>query len=184
VIVVGPAVVLALERIRRHYERIHREIDVPLALRTSPLRTPLAIVPVEGWNRPAEKALRFALQLTDDVIAVHIGVLPEDRERLERVWDEKVCGPARASAQPAPRLEVIESPYRRIYEPIVEFVRRTERERPGQLIALVVPELAGPRWYEALLHNVYDAGFKTALYQGAGERTVVIYIPWYLREGE
>jgi hypothetical protein len=116
------------------------------------------------------------------ITAVHISIENDDKQRLRELWTENVEKPARAANVPVPRLVIIDSPYRRVYEPIVDYVKRTKEEKPDRLIAVVIPELANPRWYEALLHNVYGAGLKTMLYVRIGERVVVIYVPWYLRE--
>jgi len=100
---------------------------------------------------------------------------------LKEVWADKVERPARAANLPAPRLEILESPYRKVFEPIVEFVQKTSREAPGRLVTVVVPDLAEPRWYEALLHNVFGVALKTLLYVKSTEDVVVAYVPWYLR---
>jgi len=35
------------------------------------------------------------------------------------------------------------SRYRQIYQPILGFVKKTERQKPGRLIAVIIPELVG-----------------------------------------
>src|SRR5712664_2260690 len=109
VVIVGPAVVFLLRRIRNHYVKIGREIDVPLALAKPPVQRPIVIVPIECWNRPAEKALRFSLLLSDTVIGVHVTMKPGGGSHLKDEWGDKVERPARAANLPAPRLEILES---------------------------------------------------------------------------
>jgi amino acid transporter len=181
-VIVAPALFHLLRRIRAHYDRIEREIEQPLPFEARPPQPPVVIIPIEGLNRVAEKALEFAVLLSNEITAVHISIENDDKQRLRELWTENVERPARAANVPVPRLVIIDSPYRRVYEPIVDYVKRTKEEKPARLIAVVIPELANPRWYEALLHNVYGAGLKTMLYVRTGERTVVIYVPWYLRE--
>jgi len=181
-VIVAPALFHLLRRIRAHYDRIEREIEQPLPFEARPRQPPVVIIPIEGLNRVAEKALEFAVLLSNEITAVHISIENDDKQRLRELWTENVEKPARAANVPVPRLVIIDSPYRRVYEPIVDYVKRTKEEKPDRLIAVVIPELANPRWYEALLHNVYGAGLKTMLYVRTGERTVVIYVPWYLRE--
>jgi hypothetical protein len=36
------------------------------------MRPPVVIIPINGWNRIAERALRFGLLLSDDITAVHV----------------------------------------------------------------------------------------------------------------
>jgi len=180
VIIVGPALVFGLWRIRQHYDRILREIDAPMPLRGAPLGVPIAIVPIEGWNAPAEKALRFALKLTGEVIALHVTYEGVDTKRLEKLWAEKVEAAGFARAAPRPRLEIVQSPYRLVHEPIVEFVKRIERENPTRLVALVVPEIVHARFYDSLFHNVEAATLKTDVEMGCSGRTFVVYVPWHL----
>ena len=120
--------------------------------------------------------------LSDTVIAVYVATNPEKGSRLKEVWAEKVERPARAANLTAPRLEVLDSPYRKIYEPIADYVQKTSREAPGRLVTVVLPDLAEPKWYEALLHNLSCAALTTLLYVRGNERVVVVYVPWYLRD--
>jgi hypothetical protein len=90
--------------------------------------------------------------------------------------------PAKAVNSAVPRLEIVRSPYRKIYQPILNFVTKTKKEKPGRLVAVLIPELVKPRWWEYLLHNLYGAGLKTLLYLEGDERTIVISIPWHLRK--
>ena len=181
-VVVAPALVLLLQKINRHYKRIGRQVDQPLELETSKLEPPVVIIPIDGWNRVAEKAVRFGLLLSDDITAVHISTEGDDKQRLKELWAEKVEKPAKAADSPVPRLEIIDSPYRRIYQPILSFVNKTKREKPHRLVAVIIPELVEPHWYEYLLHNLHGARLKTLLYLKGDRRIVVINAPWYLRD--
>ncbi len=57
----------------------------------------------------------------------------------------EVLVPARAAGSVVPRLEIVYSPYRQLYQPILGFVKKTEKQKPGRLIAVIIPELVGPR---------------------------------------
>src|SRR5438034_6070 len=81
-----------------------------------------------------------------------------------------------------PRLQINHSPYRQIYEPILKFVQKKEQENKDRIIAVVIPELVEPHWYERLLHNIRGAGLRALLFLQGDRRTVVIMTPWYLRE--
>lgn len=64
----------------------------------------------------------------------------------------------------------------------MRFIKKVKKEKPGQLIAIIIPELIEPHWYEFLLHNVHATGFRTLLFLERDQRTIIITIPWYLRE--
>jgi amino acid transporter len=181
-LIVGPGLVWMFWKIKHHYECIAREIDQPVKLQTGKLRPPVVIIPIDTWNRVTERALRFGLEMSDDITALHVTTDEEDTKSLRETWAEKVEEPARAAKSTVPRLEIIESPYRQIYEPILKFVQKKEQENKDRLVAVVIPELVEPHWYEALLHNIRAAGLRALLFLQGDRRTVVITTPWYLRE--
>jgi amino acid transporter len=184
IILIAPSIVVLLQRIYRHYQHIGNKLDHPLRLHAQKLSHPVVIIPIDTWNSIAEKAVRFGLLLSNDVTAVHVSTERDKNEKiqLEELWAEKVEKPAKAVNSAVPRLEIVRSPYRKIYQPILNFVTKTKKEKPGRLVAVLIPELVNPRWWEYLLHNLYGAGLKTLLYLEGDERTIVISIPWHLRK--
>jgi len=183
ILVVGPGSVWLFWKIKRHYEFIAREVEHPAKLQTGKLRPPVVIMPIDSWNRVTERALRFGLEMSDDITALHVACGKEsDSESLQETWAEKVEKPARAANATVPRLEIIHSPYRQIYEPILKFVQKKEQENKDRLVAVVIPELVEPHWYERLLHNIRGAGLRALLFLQGDRRTVVITTPWYLRD--
>jgi hypothetical protein len=181
-LIIGPGLVWMFWKIKRHYEWIAREIDQPVKLQTGKLRPPVVVIPIDAWNRVTERALRFAMEMSDDITALHVTTEGDDTKSLRKTWAEKVEKPARVVESIVPELKIIESPYRQIYEPILKFVRKMEKENEGRLIAVVIPELVEPHWYEKLLHNIHGAGLRALLFLQGDRRTVVITTPWYLRD--
>jgi hypothetical protein len=181
-LIVGPALVWMFWKIKHHYEYVAQEIDRPVELQTAKLRPPLVIIPIDTWNRVAERALRFGMEMSDDITALHVTTDEEDSKSLRETWAEKVEKPARAANSVVPQLEIIKSPYRQVYEPILKFVRKKEQENKDRLIAVVIPELVEAHWYEHLLHNLHGLGLRAMLFLQGEQRTVVVATPWYLRE--
>src|SRR5271166_1283004 len=74
VVLLLPAAVVFMRRVRRHYERVAEETALTSGMVAGPrnLAPPIVIVPVEKWNAATEKALRFAMTLSPDVRAVHV----------------------------------------------------------------------------------------------------------------
>jgi amino acid transporter len=181
-LIMGPGLVWLFWKIRRRYQWIAQEVDRPVKLQTGKLSPPVVIIPIDTWNRVTERALRFGLEMSDDITALHVTREEDDNKSLRETWAEKVERPARAAKSTVPRLEIIQSPYRQIYEPILKFVRKTEKENPDRIIAVVIPELVEPHWYEYLLHNLHGAGLRALLFLEGDQRTVVITTPWFLRQ--
>jgi hypothetical protein len=169
-------------KIKHHYECIAREIDQPVKLQTGKLRPPVVIIPIDTWNCVAERALRFGMEMSDEITALHVTTDEEDTESLRKAWADQVEQPARGAKTAVPRLEIVKSPYRQIYQPILKFVQKKEQENKDRLVAVVIPELVEPHWYEQLLHNIHGAGLRALLFLQGDRRTVVITTPWYLRE--
>ncbi len=180
-VVVWPLLAVALNRIRTHYETTEREVQ-PLGFRPSKPRPPVVIVPVDAWNRATEKALRFGLLFSDDVTALHVQTETDNGDELRRIWREEVERPAAAAGSAVPKLEIVESPYRFIYQPILEFVDRTRSYEPARLIAVIIPELVHPHWYQHLLHNLHGRRLRLRLNKMRDGRTIVIPAPFYLPE--
>ncbi|MBV9007960.1 MAG: APC family permease [Verrucomicrobia bacterium] len=180
-LIIVPGMVAIFKVVGRHYRRMAREVADSEPLKTGKVRPLAVIVPIDGWNKVTERALRFALDISSDITAVHVTSKSDDK-RLRKRWCEMVEEPARAAKYEPPRLEIIQSPYRQLFQPILDFVDKIKQEKPGRLIAVVVPEVVQPRWWEYLLHNHRAMGLKAALFLKGDERTVVINTPWYMRD--
>ncbi len=72
----------------------------PLELQCRELRPPAVIIPIDGWNRVAENAVRFGLFLSDDVTAVHVSSDKNEMDELMEIWAKKVEKPAKAADSP------------------------------------------------------------------------------------
>lgn len=182
IIVVAPILALLMNRIQSHYRRVAKAIKMPIKLRTSKLKPPIVIIPIKGLDCVAEKAIQFGMLLSNEVIAVYIDTGTNNIEQLKKLWSLKVEKAAKKAELTVPQLEIIKSPYRRVYKPILNFVKKIKRQKSNRLIAVLIPELIEPYWYEHLLHNIHAAGLRALLFLERDQRTVVITIPWYLRD--
>jgi len=181
-LIIVPGLMLLFVQINRHYKKVAREVQRQVKLRAAKNPPPVVIIPIDGWNRISERALRFGLQISDDITAVHVGDDKDENGRLQKLWLDKVEKPARQAKVAVPRLETIYSPYRKLYQPLLNFVDKIKKEKPDQLIAVIIPELVEPHWYEYLLHNHHGEVLRTLLLLEGEERIVVISTPWYLKD--
>jgi amino acid transporter len=181
-VVVAPGLVVLLRKINQHYKKIAREVGQAVELHPSEINPPAVIIPVKHWNRVTERAVRFGLLLSKDITAIHVSTEKEDKGRLQELWREKVEKPAEGLHAPIPQLRIIDSPYRQISEPIIEFVNKTAKEKADRPVAVIIPELVEPHWYEFLLHNLYGPKLEAELLIKGDERVIVINAPWRLRD--
>jgi amino acid transporter len=174
-----PALILIMSAVKRHYDRVAREIAVDCPMRVANLVEPLVIVPLDRWSRITEKGLRFALKISDQVQAVHVDA--EDCcDEVKQMWQQNVVAPLRASGNVVPELIVVTSPYRFVVTPLVEYIQKVERDHPDRQIAVLVPELVVKHWWQTPLHNQRAQLLKLLLLVSGNPRVMVINIPWYL----
>src|SRR5262249_571875 len=141
---------------------------------------PVVVVPIAGLNTITAKALRFALRLSPDVIAVHIHQDQENDEVFLKQWADDIETPARRAGLPTPRLDIVPSPYRQLIKPLLAHIDELLAQYPSRLIAVIIPELVEAHWYEYLLHNQRAKWLKAGLFARRDQRVVIINTPWYL----
>ncbi|HLI85032.1 MAG TPA: APC family permease [Bryobacteraceae bacterium] len=172
-----PAIVAVMKNVRGHYDRLLVEVGTNDPLPTQNLCAPVVVVPFDNWTRITQKALRFAITLSSEVVAVHVNTGEEPG--CVDDWPRLVEDPARRAGLPVPRLEVVQSPYRFVMGPILDFILRLEQTHPDRQIAVVLPNLVERRWYHRFLHN-QRADLLTALLLLRGsQRIVIVNTPWY-----
>ncbi len=175
VVLLLPAALVFMGRVRRHYERVAEETAltgraIPDAREMAP---PIVIVPVEKWNAATEKALRFAMTLSPDVQAVHVTC---DADENRPSWLAELPAEARM-----PKLVTLESPYRLVIHPIVDYVLKVEKENAGRTIAVVIASMVERHWYHYFLHNQRGDILTALLLLGGDERINIVNVPWYLK---
>jgi amino acid permease-like protein len=175
-----PALLALFLMVARHYRAVAIEIANPLPLNVANIQPPIVIIPMSQWNRMSQKGLRFALKLSRDILVVQVLAGGQTEGDLTGKWTEFVEEPARRAHLPVPRLVTIASPYRHVFNPLIDYILELKHEHPDRQIAVLIPELIARRWYHHLLHNKRAAMLKALLLVRGDEDIVVINVPWYL----
>jgi len=173
-----PSLLAVMISVKKHYDAVSREIVAPMEFSPGIPERPLVVLPLKRWSRVAANALRFAMNISPDVYAIHIDC--EETDEMKRQWQEHVARPARESGFAEPRFEIIPSPYRYVVTPIVEHILQLELKNPERTVAVVIPEMVERHWYDYLLHNQRASLLKALLLVKGDRRIVVINVPWYL----
>jgi amino acid transporter len=168
--------------VRAHYRTIARQVVTNEPLDAENLEPPIALLPIRGWSVITRKALRFALEISPQVYALHIVGEEHSVLELEDAWCHRAQEPAKAAGLPVPKLIVVFSPYRQLYAPLLKTIQDLQRAYPERDIAVIVPELVESRWYHFFLHNQTAAVIKAYLLFSGLRNVVVINVPWYLSE--
>jgi amino acid transporter len=174
-----PSLVILMRSVRKHYHRVLLEMRNPTPLECEQLTPPLVVLPVQHWNNVTKKALRFAMKISPEIIALYVDI-GEVSDALCSDWKRLVEEPALRAGAGRPKLVILKSRYRFILAPIVEYVLELERKHPDRQIAVLVPELVERHWYHHILHNKRAAVLKGLLLVRGNQRIVVINVPWYL----
>jgi hypothetical protein len=175
-----PLAVLLFARIHTAYVHMRRQTELQRPFALSPGPSPLAVVPVDRWSHASETALRFALELSHDVRAVHVCTGDDSEEELDDRWRRFVETPLLAGGRRAPRLEHVASPYRWLVLPLLSYVDALLDESPHRTVVVVLPELLEPRWYRAVMYGHRSELLRSALLLAGERRLVVVSVPWYL----
>jgi amino acid transporter len=176
-----PGLIMLMMGVRRHYSQVARAMAGSKILSTVNLRSPLVVVPIEEWNRISQKAVRFALTLSHEVVALHIDSEEED-VNLAAKWADYVDVPVRDAGLPVPELVVLKSPYRYAITPTLDYVLELERIHSHRQIAVVVPTLVARHWYQRFLHNQRGEILTALLLLKGTQRIVIVNVPWYLSD--
>lgn len=148
-----PLLILGMAMVHRHYKRVARETADPDPLRVDNLQPPLVIIPLDRWSKLTEKAMRFALCMSPDIIAVHVETSDANTKSICDDWEHKIAAPLRAAGMKVPELVNLSSPYRFVLTPVMDFVLDKEKASHHRQVAVLVPELVVKHWWENLLHN-------------------------------
>jgi amino acid transporter len=175
-----PALILMMHSVRRHYSKVAQEISSTAPVVTGGLTEPVVLLPIDRWSLVSEKALRYAWTLSGDIHVLHVQC-GEDTDNLCRQWSEVVETPAREAGIPVPQLVVLDSPYRFIVKPVVDYAIQQQTNHPDRNITMLIPELVESHWYHYLLHNNRPEAIRALLLFNDNQRITVVSIPYHLR---
>src|SRR5215204_2737844 len=104
----------------------------------------VVVVPIARLHQPTLRALDFAASLSPTVTAVHVATDPDKADEIEAKWTTWV--------QDIP-LVVIESPYRSLTAPLLQFLSEVKELEGADIVTVVLPEFVPNSWWEHLLHG-------------------------------
>jgi len=164
-----PANVLFFRLTRQHYDGVAAQLTLKGFARPAQRRNTV-LIPISGIQRAVVAALDYAQTLSRDVRALYVNIDPAATEQLRREWT--------AWGDGVP-LVVLDSPYRSLMEPLLEYVEQVTAERPGDYVTVVLPEFVPAKWWHHLFHNQRALLIKGALL--FKPNTVVTSVPFHLR---
>ncbi len=167
---------LVMTRIRRHYDQVRDELAVDegdTKHQLLPSRVH-AIVLVAKIHKPTLRALAYARATRPSILeALTVDVDPDETKALQAEWDRRDI--------PVP-LKALESPYREITRPVVDYVKSIRSGNPRDLVVVYIPQYVVGHWYEQVLHNQSALRLRTRLLFTPG--VMVSSVPWQLASSQ
>jgi amino acid transporter len=154
VVIAIPLLCLLMQAIHKHYASVRDELLVDDGDdETLPSRVH-AVVLVSGWNKATQRAVLFARATRPDTLtALTVNINEPDTRGLNQEWQKLDINVP---------LKVVESPYREITRPVVNYIKR-QRRGPRDVVCVYIPETVVGRWWENLLHNQSSLRLKARL---------------------
>jgi amino acid transporter len=183
VLLVLPGLYLFMSLIHHHYTKIGEELELTGPIELQQPRPMIAVIPMMNLNCLAEKALQIAYSLSEEVSVVHIEREGSQRDFREE-WDQQVQPAISRANLPLPKLAVIESPFRHVVAPTLDYIWKLEKDNPDRTIAVLIPQLIESHWYYSFLHNQRAAILRTVLLLKGLNRIVIVNVPWHIQGRE
>ncbi len=172
VLILMPTLVVTFLAIHRHYKHLAgcltlEQYNPPLGVRRHRV-----IVPLSSVHQGSLLALRYARSLSDDVTAVHVSIDPAEADKVQRKWERW--------GENA-RLVILDSPYRLLMEPLLDYIEEILALRqPNEILTIVVPRFIPNRWWQNLLHAQAAVWLRLALINKQG--VVITDVPYQIED--
>jgi amino acid transporter len=162
-------VVWLFSGIKRHYDRVDSDLaHIPPDAHKPFVHTVIVLVP-SRIHRGIVQAMNYAKSLSPDAVGVHIAFDNEKIGGLRTNW-EKEFGDT--------LLIVLDSPYRSLYQPLMQYLDAAENVRHDDLITVILPEFVPAKWWHNFLHNA--SGWLLRLRLFYRKDIVIVSIRYYL----
>ncbi len=171
-------IVFVFIQIKKHYQAVGKQLSfrgLPPSLKPTPIVR--IVIPISGVHRGIVDAIDYARSMSNNITGVYIELEPGSSGRIQELWLRWF---------PDIPLVTVQSPYRSIIGPLLDFLDETDRQHnDGQLAAVVLPEFIPAKWWQNLLHNQTSRSIKNALLyrrRNLGFQRVIIDVPYHLKQ--
>jgi hypothetical protein len=154
VLLIVPLFVWLFRKVRQHYLEAALLAALPADPAALPALKHAVVIPVSRLHLPSVLALQYAASLSANVTAVHVATDERRSAEIEAGWQQW--------GQDMP-LVVIESPYRSLTGPLLQYLMEIKKLEAADLVTVVVPEYVPDHWWEHILHGQSAQFLKLAL---------------------
>lgn len=144
VVILLPILVLVFYSIHHHYQNLAGHLTLEKYAGQHHIGRHRVIVPIASVHQGTLKALKYAESLSKDVTAVHVSIDDVEAIKLQSKWETWGDGV---------RLVILESPYRLMIEPLIDYVTELSNNRlENEMITIVIPQFIPRRFWTNALH--------------------------------
>ena len=169
VIILVPIMISYFMWVKRRYDAVRVELALPadelvdLNWQSYNRLHNHVVVLVKSIDRRLVRGLQYAKSLRAETVdAIFVDVSGEEGPAFRKLWDDAGMGI---------KLTIIQSPYRELIQPVLEFVRNYPRPTADDVVTVIVPEYAPMNTADAMLHDQTSFWIKQQLF---GEEGVII----------
>lgn len=155
-------------QVKRRYDSVTRQLTNDLRP-VQTVKRMSVIVLVPRIHRGVLKAIEYANFLSADARAVHVVINRESTETLKSQW---------AEFAPNTPLIILDSPYRSLLDPILDYVDALREAKPGEMVTVVIPEAVVTKLVHKVLQENLAAQLKVAL--GSRQNVIVSNVRYFL----
>ncbi|MCS7055326.1 MAG: APC family permease [Thermoflexales bacterium] len=168
-LLVIPAMVLVFHRVHKHYRDVARILSLSKE-RVKPTPHPVrTIVLVDDVHRGTVRVVDFAKSLGHPWTPVHVDYNDRKTHIVQQKWRERIG---------EGELVILPSPYRRLVEPIVDYVKAELEKDPNLFVHVIMGQLVMDTPWARALHSNNALGIMSALQ--AIDRVIVTDVPYQL----
>jgi hypothetical protein len=179
VVVLIPLMVFGLLKIKKHYFAISKQLKLaPEELENFDIDNKKyrnrVIVPIDSVNRSSVRSIRYAKTISDNVVVFSVAIDHETEMKLRANYE---------LLHTDIPLIVKYSPYRKIVEPLLEYISSEEyKYQKGDIITVLLARFEVKKWWHHLLHNRTHLRITRKLLRH--EHIVVSTIPLQLKDDD
>lgn len=155
VLFIIPLSVYTLYKIHQHYIELGDQLRLTdeTFKEPKPVRS-TSILLTSSIHKGILPALEYARTLSHDCRALFVEVDPIETQLIRERWEKFGLGVP---------LVILESPYRSMVGPVLDYLEEVKKERPDYVVTVVLPEFVPRKWWHKLLHNQSGLFLKIAL---------------------
>ncbi len=171
VVILTPLLVMGFYSIHHHYKNLAKQLSLDHFTGTSRIKRNRVMLLLGGVHQGSLVGLRFARTLSNDITAVHISIDPLEAERIRNKWETWGDGI---------RLVILNSPYRLLIEPLVEYLEHLEGVvGPNEVITIVVPQFISAAGWSNLLHTRTAETLREVLLNRPN--IIIVEVPYHVK---